>query len=201
MGFTLKFHLKETGRIRAAFNGISNRDSIEISTLRFYTGEFKLYHDDSLLTNEPTYHLIDLSSPATSSIDLPDVHGVNTLSFLLGVDSATQLGGAMSGDLDPAKGMYWTWQSGYIDFKLEGYCIHSDSSVKQIELHIGGYTSPDATQRKVVLNCSGKDMDCAVDLSRIFTDAGLNDFRVMSPGPQAARIADLFCTSMTCSGH
>jgi len=36
------------------------------------------------------------------------------------VDSLANVSGAMSNDLDATKGMYWSWQSGFINLKIEG---------------------------------------------------------------------------------
>ena len=42
------------------------------------------------------------------------------LQFLLGVDSLHNVSGAQTDDLDPAKDMFWTWNSGYVMAKMEG---------------------------------------------------------------------------------
>ncbi len=61
-----------------------------------------------------------------------------------GVDSLLQRGGVMDGDLDPVHGMYWTWQSGYIQFKLEGL-LRDSAGERKLELHLGGFEGENKT--------------------------------------------------------
>ena len=56
--------------------------------------------------------------------------------LMLGVDSLTNASGVHCCALDPANGMYWSWQSGYIQFKLEG----KDKSGQALNLHLGGFS-------------------------------------------------------------
>jgi hypothetical protein len=63
------------------------------------------------------------------------------------VDSARNVSGAQKGALDPNNGMFWTWNSGYIFTKLEGYSPQSSSG--GLVFHIGGFKSPDNTIRTV----------------------------------------------------
>ena len=65
------------------------------------------------------------------------------LQFLLGVDSIRNCSGAQTGALDPMNGMFWTWNSGYIMFKLEGNSTASTADLQRIEHHIGGYKGSD----------------------------------------------------------
>lgn len=55
----------------------------------------------------------------------------------LGVDSTTNAAGVHCCALDPANGMYWSWQSGYIQFKLEG----KEKNGQQLNLHLGGFSN------------------------------------------------------------
>ena len=50
----------------------------------------------------------------------------------------------MDGDLDPVHGMYWTWQSGYIQFKLEGL-LRDSAGERKLELHLGGFEGENKT--------------------------------------------------------
>jgi hypothetical protein len=71
---------------------------------------------------------------------------VKAIQFKLGIDSITNVSGAFGGALDPTKGMYWSWQSGYINFKMEGRVKD-----KNYLLHLGGYSSPFKAVQQVVL--------------------------------------------------
>jgi hypothetical protein len=52
-----------------------------------------------------------------------------------GVDSITNTSGVHCCALDPANGMYWSSQSAYINFKLEG----KEKDGTALNLHIGGF--------------------------------------------------------------
>jgi hypothetical protein len=119
---------------------------------RFYVGDFHFYLNDELVFSDSTYHLVDLMGAA--SIEWPIIQPVlfNTFTFRLGVDSITHELGVMSGDLDPSLNMYWTWQSGYIDAKLEGNFI-IDREKQIFELHLGGYQFPFRADQEVIVRC------------------------------------------------
>ncbi len=67
------------------------------------------------------------------------------------MDSARNCSGIQSGALDPVNGMFWTWNTGYIFFKLEGRAAASHSTGNTIEYHIGGYKAPANCIRHVTL--------------------------------------------------
>ena len=101
-------------------------ESFEISRLRFYVSRIApVYADSNVKSQErPVYHLVDFSDSASTRMTLPVEPGSCVgIRFLLGVDSLDQIRGAQTGALDPARGMYWTWNSGYQSFKIEGYSL------------------------------------------------------------------------------
>jgi hypothetical protein len=129
-------------------------ETYEISRFRFYAGRVApVYSDTSFKTKiSPLYHLIDFSDSSTTRFELPVSAGnCNGIQFLVGVDSIDQVRGAQSGDLDPLKGMFWTWNSGYLSFKIEGYSPLSTQPAHLISYHIGGYRNAYNTVWKVKL--------------------------------------------------
>jgi len=81
--------------------------------------------------------LLDLADSA--SLDQQMSRPVNNkISLLFGIDSAIQVGGVGTGALDPLRGMYWTWQTGYVQWKMEG-AIRVDGLESPLELHLGGF--------------------------------------------------------------
>ena len=78
-------------------------------------------------------------------------NALNGLSFQIGIDSIDNVSGAQSGDLDPAKGMFWTWNSGYIMAKLEGSSSYSTVPDGNFTYHIGGFSGENKTMRSVSL--------------------------------------------------
>ncbi len=92
--------------------------------------------------------LMDLSD--SSSLDQQMSRPINNkISLLFGVDSAIQVGGVGTGALDPLRGMYWTWQTGYVQWKMEG-AIRVDGVESPLELHLGGFDG--ATKAQAMLS-------------------------------------------------
>ncbi|MEZ4886018.1 MAG: MbnP family protein [Chitinophagales bacterium] len=103
----------------------SIKDSVELETLRFYVSDLQWLQNEEIVAAMAKKHwLIDAekteSLKQTFTTDSLSKKLFNKLQFQLGIDSLTNVSGAFGGDLDPTNGMYWTWQSGYINFKLEG---------------------------------------------------------------------------------
>ena len=92
--------------------------------------------------------LLDLAD--SSSLDQQMSRPVNNkISLLFGIDSAIQVGGVGTGALDPLRGMYWTWQTGYVQWKMEG-AIRVDGVESPLELHLGGFDG--ATKAQAMLS-------------------------------------------------
>lgn len=121
---------------------LPSKDSLRIETLKFYLSNIELYQDEKLVWQEQnSYHLADFSKPNSLLIPFKITPQIdyNYIQFNLGIDSTTNSNGVMGGDLDPMNGMYWTWQSGYINFKLEGNSPLCDTYKNQFQYHLGGY--------------------------------------------------------------
>ncbi|MFM2358101.1 MAG: hypothetical protein RLY16_93 [Bacteroidota bacterium] len=97
--------------------------------------------------------LVDQQDSNTLSIRLSlPVGTYNHLQALLGVDSAKNCSGVQTGALDPLNDMFWTWNSGYILEKLEGYADSSSAFNNKIEYHLGGFRSPYVAMQTINLN-------------------------------------------------
>lgn len=163
---------------------------VTFTQLRFYLSGFTLLLKDSVVWQEEnSFHLIDASQPESQQwkANLPDGLDYDALQFAIGVDSATSCSGAMGGDLDPTKGMFWSWNSGYINFKLEGTYPDCPARNHKFEFHLGGYQSPYATMQTLqVLATPNTPILIAMDVSEFIKGIDLtSDFRVMSPGKAA----------------
>jgi hypothetical protein len=124
----------------------ANGDSIYITKLKYYVSNFNLTRTDGTVYTVPqedSYFLVDESDEATHEAELEIPEGeYKTLTFTLGVDSlrSTMDISQRTGVLDPAGAgadMYWTWNSGYIFFKLEG--TSPQSMMGDVMYHIGGF--------------------------------------------------------------
>jgi hypothetical protein len=118
------------------------------------------------------------------------------------VDSLHNCSGAQSGDLDPVKGMFWTWNSGYIFFKLEGKSPASHSPGNIFEFHVGGYRKPNNNLRGVELKFGDeleivpeqmKIVQVKADIAQVFrfpNDIDLSVHSSITEPSQAGIIAD-----------
>lgn len=182
-------------RLTLHFNWNNSRieeKSIEITQLKYYISSISLQQDNqSVFIEESSYHLIDHSDSNSTfiSLELPKNLSFDKILFNIGVDSAKNMKGVHGGDLDPTNGMYWTWQSGYINFKLE-----AKESDHELSYHIGGFMYPNNACRKVELSVwkLAQAIEIEVNpellLDKIDTDQLSH---VMSPGKTAMNLADI----------
>lgn len=112
-------------------------DTIKITKLAYYISNITLENEAGVKTNLNTYHLINESVSSSKKITLSNIPGgkYKSISFMLGIDSIRNHSGMQDGDLDPAYGMFWTWNTGYIFFRLIGRFGKAD---KPISYDVGG---------------------------------------------------------------
>ncbi|SHI32850.1 hypothetical protein SAMN02745146_0547 [Hymenobacter daecheongensis DSM 21074] len=188
----------ETQTYPTAHNG-----AVSLSTCRFYLSALRLTFTDGSSYAEPaSYHLIDAADTATFSLTLPQAPGkaIKMLTFSVGVDSAANVAGAQGGDLEPGRGMYWAWHSGYVNAKLEGRSPACPGPRHEFEWHVGGYQRPCASLRRVTLPVPPGHPATAP--LRVLADVGqwLSTRRlaetasVLVPGPAAQALADGYAT-------
>lgn len=119
---------------------------IQIDVFKFYISSIEFqFHDLSTFEEANSYHLINKDDTASQSITISNIPDktIMAIAFTVGTDSIANVSGALDGDLDPILGMYWAWNSGYINFKIEG-----SKNNEPFEFHIGGYNGAQATARK-----------------------------------------------------
>ena len=147
-------------------------------------------------------YLVDEADPASLQIILkgPATH-IRSLKFLLGVDSALNTSGVQEGDLDPARGMFWTWNSGYIFAKLEGKSDSSHAPAHLLTWDIGGFRGSSNAAREISLQVPAGDSRQLViqaDILQWFDGRrpiGIAQHPVChQPGPLAMQIADNYST-------
>lgn len=168
-------------------------DTLTIHTLRFYISKIRFQNPDGEITTSDCY-LMDLEYPESMTISDVPMNAKN-LSFLLGTDSLTNVSGILSGPLDPINGMYWAWNSGYINFKLEGTISKPSENKKDFEFHIGGYQQPFPTSRHIDLNLNQLNSNksiIALNLDTLFNSIDWNSsLNVMTPGIKAFELSNL----------
>lgn len=180
----------------------NNQESIQFETLKFYISNLRFnLNNENTFIEKNSFHLIDMEDRNSLHVSVPDsLNGsIRNLSFNLGIDSTTNVSGAMGGDLDPTKGMYWTWQNGYINFKLEGKSTLCKTRNNEFQFHIGGYMNPFTTLQKIELPIN-KVGSCTIvfDLEQLMDKIDLSILNhVMSPQLDAVEISKKIVTAFS----
>jgi hypothetical protein len=119
---------------------------------KYYISNISLHTVDGKIVSSRGSHLINEADSTSKTIALKVPAGkFKQISFTVGVDSIYNVSGTQTGDLDPLKGMFWTWNSGYIMAKLEATSAASTAANNNVAYHIGGFKGVQKTPRKVVL--------------------------------------------------
>lgn len=167
---------------------------ISISELKFYLSSFKLFNNEVLVFSDsiPAY-LFDMESRTTVQLKVPETVAYNEIQFQLGIDSALTVSGNVAEDLNPQKGMYWAWQSGYINFRVEGQITHQDKQKENFDFHLGGYKYPfnSAQFIKIKMNTlNQRDVKLTIDIAEVLSYFNLNQLKhLMSPGDKAVEFS------------
>jgi hypothetical protein len=176
-----------------------------VRTFKFYVSQIRLLAADHIATAEKeSYHLVDLGVPASNDLPVMFRRGTyRSIEFLVGVDSIRNVSGAQTGALDPALGMFWTWNTGYIFAKLEGQSPVSAAPGRAMTYHIGGFRQGENALRRIVLSFPadkpvmvGRTLQLIIDadLARWFDHAHTLSIAqqpsVMTPGGVSLKIAD-----------
>ena len=183
----------------------ANGDDFKISTFKYYISNVGLVaNDGSKVVIPESYFLVNAADPATLDQQITDIpEGKYTgIFFTIGVDSARNFAGAQTGALDPAKGMFWSWNSGYIFVKLEGESPRSTAKKNRLTFHIGGVKSPNNTIRtfaqnfpKILKITDGKlpELELTADAAALFKGKTTVDFSKLNftmGGPNSVIVAD-----------
>ncbi len=179
----------------------NDTSNLQFQSLKFYISNVRLLKNTKAVFQETnSFHLVDASNPKTLGITIPNNKPVifDALQFNLGIDSLVNASGAMEGDLEVSKGMYWTWQSGYINFKWEGTSNVCNTRNHEFQFHIGGYQTPFYSMQTITLPINDADkISILLNLKNIMDGVDLrNQNHIMSPSKEALlfsnRIAQAF---------
>ena len=172
-------------------------DSIQFNKVKFYLTDFKFdlaENSQQKIINNTV--LVDAFDKKTllKTLQRPLNKKDSTIQFSLGVSGVLSESGALSGDLDSANGMYWAWQSGYINIKIEGMSPSCPTRKNKFTFHIGGFQKSYPTLR--VLSFPIKEyqneITLVVDLATFLNEIDLKEkHSVMIPGEKASKLADI----------
>jgi hypothetical protein len=173
-----------------------NTDTLKITQLKFYVSDFQVVFEDKSTFTDNKSHLIDFEKPNSTIFPISKNYKkkIISLNFLIGVDSLTSVSGALSGDLDPSNGMYWAWQSGYVNMKIEGISNSCKTRKNSFNFHIGGYLQPYYALRKIEIPIYNfqNQINLTIDLEKFFNEIDLKETNsIMIPGTKAMELATL----------
>jgi hypothetical protein len=120
-------------------------EHIIFSKFSYYLSNIQLIDNNGdVWTEDYSYHLLDVTDNNTLSITIDDIPTGDYvgISYMIGVDSTSNVSGPQSGALDPVNEMFWSWNNGYIFLKAEGM-EHMSST--QFRYHIGGFRNSNST--------------------------------------------------------
>lgn len=162
-------------------------DEWSAQRLRYYLSNFRLrragggwFANPQSEQDSRGYFLVDAADAASMRFAIGPVPAgrYDGIGFLVGVDAGRNGAGAQSGTLDPARGMFWTWNTGYIFFQFEGRSPQSTDADHALSWHVGG--GPGAPARSVYLQLpaplevtaeQGAELHLHADLARLFDGA------------------------------
>ena len=150
---------------------IQNKDSISFSTLKIYFSDFHFKDKISgRITSIDTLIFYDLADSSTHSFfnDL-NLSNYESVAFTLGLDSSKNVSGELENAYDPLLGMYWAWNTGYINLKIMGESSAVPTNSHEFEFHLGGYRSPFATAQTIQVDLN--DQNIYFDLEKLFSES------------------------------
>jgi hypothetical protein len=177
---------------------ISGRDSLKIDFLKFYLSNITFFKDGNQIgKSTEKYHLIDAqnSSLYRTSYTVKNKK-FDTIRLTIGLDTKTQKKGIQGGVLDPTSGMYWTWQNGFINFKIEGRSKLCNTRKNKFQFHVGGFQKPYETTQVLNLACiASESLTIDIDVASFFNVVSLSETNtVMSPNKNAVRVSKVLAT-------
>jgi len=147
-------------------------EDFNIDLLQYYISNIKLKDEKGNVYTVPqdqSYFLVKEADKTSQEIKIENVPAGNytEVTFTIGVDSlrntsdvSKRTGALDIGVAGAGKEMYWSWNSGYIFFKMEGVSPQINSADKRYRYHIGGfggYSSKTINNVKTKTLSFGKD--------------------------------------------
>ena len=207
-GLLPKGYSQQPLKFMPTFNGASyklgdqvviKKDTLSISLLKFYISDIKLLNRSiEVYSPENKYYLFNLENPSSMnvSLNIDSTINFNEIQFCIGIDSLKNVSGVAGGALDPTNGMYWTWNSGYINFKIEGTSTLSNARKNAFQFHLGGYVYPYNSLRLVQFPFNSlENISVELKLEALLSKIDLSQINtIMSPNKKSIAITNLLTT-------
>ena len=194
--FIPKFH-QEIVQFDEEYYSITEKDSVQFDIFRCYISNIQLLKNGkSVYKEKDSYHLLSFGENPKNEIKISIDIAFDQIEMQIGIDSLTNVSGAFGGALDPTNGMYWTWQNGYINFKLEGKSTLCNTRNHEFQYHIGGYQFPFSTLQTLKFHTSNPSISIDILLDKFMENLNLSTTNhIMSPSTNAVEIAKSFANS------
>lgn len=168
------FNLSPTAFVTAA------NDTIRVTQLSYYVSNIVLTDVNGKKVPLNGYFLQEFLPGKPNKITLQNVPAgtYKSISYLIGVDSLANSTGSHTGDLDPSYGMYWTWSTGYVFFRIKGRYSAVNSSYS---FDIGGTENGMLLSHNLLpYKVSGSTIGASLkfDLARVFNAPNTYDLKV-----------------------
>ena len=164
-----------------------NKDSIRFSTLKMYFSDFRFMDKiNGGISTIDTLIFYDLADSSTHTFfNELALTNFESLAFTLGLDSTKNVSGELENAYDPLLGMYWAWNTGYVNLKLAGKSSLVLTKTHDFEFHLGGYRFPYASAQQVQVDLL--DSYIQFELSLLFPDviSLKKTHHLMLPGKEA----------------
>ena len=172
---------------------LGNGEKIKASLLRYFISNVIFEKADGsrfVVPQDSSYFLVDEAIPSSKLLKINSIPaGTYTkLVLTIGVDSLRSTMGLekRTGVLDigaAAQDMYWSWNSGYIHFKMEGTFTAPTGTTGDMRFHVGGfggYSSPTINSVRnisldmsnaplIIAGSSSKTVHLIADIQKVFT--------------------------------
>ncbi len=171
---------------------LSAPENVQVKKCRGYISALVIHYEDgTTFKEENSYHLLNFinADEAQITLNVDASKTVFSIQYAIGTDSLINVTGVYDGDLDPIHGMYWAWNSGYINFKIEG--TQNDTA---FSYHIGGYADPYPTVRTKShkVSANKETYVVTIDVGTILNSELARELpQLMSPGAKASKLATI----------
>ena len=171
----------------------SDKNHVSVTVMKWYVSRLRCYRNGKLVFEDAGNYLIDMNNK-TSLVRETAISAdtaFDEIRFNFGIDDTINNEGVGEGDLDPTKGMYWTWQSGYINMKLEGAYQSGSKPAESFEFHLGGFLKPYAAFQEVTIHRNASpNLIITADVKKFFEALVPDEMQsVMSPGEKAVALS------------
>lgn len=121
---------------------------------QYYISNICLMDDSSCFeSSAEKCFLIDEDDAESKNIEVSvPYRSFKKLRFVIGIDSLLTVSGVHEGALDPYHGMFWTWNTGFVSAKLEGFSPASTMPQQMFQYHIGGFRTGQNTLRTIEIH-------------------------------------------------